>query len=145
MSESAITASKFAETLKERDTRIAALERQGRLYHYKELTATLSAVSGTPDELAGKLVDIETTMGAEAAVERFNEWQTLNDLTGQLGVMDGQGTSRTESNTEAHPFAEKVNKIAESKRLSYEKALVQAQVVDPEGFFEYMNALDPRN
>jgi len=145
MSESAITASKFAETLKERDTRIAALERQGRLYHYKELTATLSAVSGTPDELAGKLVDIETTMGAEAAVERFNEWQTLNDLTSQLGVMDGQGTSRTESNTEAHPFAEKVNKIAESKRLSYEKALVQAQVSDPEGFFEYMNALDPRN
>lgn len=145
MSEQVMTAAKFAETLRKRDDRIAALERTSRLFFYKELTATLGAVPGTTDELADKLVIIEAKMGAEAATERLEEWRSLNTLTSQLGVMDGQGTARAQANIEAHPFAEKVTKLAEVKSISFEKALVQAQVKDPAGFVEYMDALDPRN
>ena len=82
---------KFAEEIKKRDDRIDALNRSLRLKEFAEATVSLSAVEGTPSELAEKLVVTEEKMGEEAAKERLAEWQKAQKAAEEAGVVKAIG------------------------------------------------------
>lgn len=80
------------------------------MYEYEKLTRGLTAVSGTPEELAGRLVAFEQRGGEELALEVLEAWngqQKFAEDSGVLapGLMPGNG--------EVDNFLEAVAKYAD--------------------------------
>ncbi len=82
---------RYREELSQRDERIAALEREGRISRYRELVRPL-LIEGTPDELAERLTDVEARAGEDLAGELLAAWRRESDAV--LRFTTSIGTSR---------------------------------------------------
>ena len=92
--ESKFSAAQYTEALGAAQKRIAVLERDKRLAAFSVAVTGLTAIEGTPDALAGELVEVEEKMGKEAVAKRLAEWQRTQKYAREAGVLARIGTSR---------------------------------------------------
>ena len=127
----------IAVELKKRDDRIAILERGTRIAYFKEKVTGLTAIAGTPDELAERLVKAEAYQGEEAAEERLAEWEKAQEYAEKAGVLVRLGSARngsegtdlgkaTAKHQEEHPeltFAEAQTAVVKTQPALYAQYL----------------------
>ena len=113
---------------------LAALSRENRAHHFREQVATLTAIQGTPEELAGKLVVIEEKMGAPAATERLAEWRKAQEFAVAAGLLTKMGSSKNGA-----PDSEYAMKLTEYRAagLSMPKAVTKLSKEYPALFRQY--------
>ncbi len=112
-------AGKDTVALKEAQAEITKLKEHNRVAFYKEMVSGLTAIEGTPDELAGKLVATESAMGEDAAKERLGEWMKLQ--ASQKGATQRIGSARE---SEEGSFMDEVTKhIGANKDTSMKDAI----------------------
>lgn len=128
-------AGKDTVALKEALSEIVKLKEHNRLSFYKEKVNGLTAVEGTPDELAGKLVAIESAMGEDEARAHLGLWMKLQASQKNITRRIGSSLEGEEGN-----FMEEVTKhIAANKDTSMADAVKFVAKEKPE-LFEAHNA-----
>ena len=91
--------------------RVTKLERDGRIASFKEETMKLTAVEGTPEDLAAALADTEDKMGDEVAKTRLAEWQKTQEYAQQAGLFRRVGSSLPgDPQTEGDAYLAEVDK-----------------------------------
>ena len=117
----------------------ATLQREKRLHEFMDATAKLGSMAGTAKELAERLVTIDEAAGSEHADALLVEWQTLDKLYKDNGLLTLK-LSNTESNEPKHEFEERVTALAKEKDITEQVALAQLSTSDPTAFAEYRNS-----
>lgn len=126
-------AGKDTVALKEALSEIAKLKEHNRLAFYKEMTKGLSAIEGTPEELASKLVTVEAKMGEDAAKERLGEWMKLQASRAHVTQRVGSSLEGVEGD-----FLSEVSKhMVANKDVSYKDAMAFVSKEQPTLRAEY--------
>lgn len=130
------SASNFAEM----DKTVTNLKKQVRLFEWRSKVASLTSIPGTPDELAGKLVDIEIKAGIDTAQMMFSTFEAQNKLAVELGTTKAILTPSNPNallSSKKYAFEDRIDKLAIDKKISKEKALAELALNDPKAFGVY--------
>jgi hypothetical protein len=120
---------------REMSDKLTRLERRDRIASFRAETASLTAVQGTPDELAEKLVDIEDKGGAELARSVLDGWHETQKYADQAGVTARIGHNREPS--QDHDWVKRVTEYAKEKGITFALAQVELAKSDPKAFAAY--------
>jgi len=120
-----------------------AMKFRDRVMYYMEQVAPLTVIQGTQREKAEKLAHLEFTMGEEAVVERFREWESFQEASDQAGVTTRMLASNTSDDLSEKPAHKKVKEYAEKNNVSEQVALAHFADNDLSVFVEYDREAQP--
>jgi len=122
-------------TLKER---VGKLEKEGRYAYYKEHATKLSLISGTPDEIAQKLVDTEMRDkgAAEDMLKTYQDTQIALEAAG-AGKIKGS-PAEGDGDDDKHEFLKLVDTRMSEKHVDEPTAFAQMKDEEPEKYKNYM-------
>ncbi len=121
---------------------ITELKRKDRLAHFAKMAAGWKGVSGTPDEIAEKLVVIEELAGADAVSMQVEQFSTLSESAIKAGLFVSYGTplANLDNSNAPHPFMVKVEERITEKKISEADAFREIMNEDEALWREYMNS-----
>ncbi len=122
------------------DKRLVYLERQERVHEFMKKTSAWTAISGTAEELALKLVTIEDAGGKDAAKLMFEAYagqhKTAAELKLTQKLLNSDDTINILSDKK-YEFDNKVEAFAKEKSISVTMALAQYSMDHSEEFMAY--------
>lgn len=121
----AIKASSFTE---EQKSAFQDMQHNYQVNQYMEETASLTAIPGTPKELAEKLTDLQEKTSPEIAKERLEEYKSMQAIADGAGVTSILLQSKfSESNDDdtVGPAEAEIKKYAEDNKITFNQALAQ--------------------
>lgn len=123
----------FQDALNAKDEQIAELEAGEKLAFYSEQLGHLTAVPGTPVELAEKLVALEEfgEAGEEAAELLYSQWEGMQEYAEATGAGGLTLVAGSEDN-QAGDFEKRVRKFSEENDVEYSEAYITVSKQFPE-------------
>ena len=103
---------------------------------YRQDTVKLTALPGTPDEIAERMFAIETGMGKAEADKTLAEWVRHNTANQQV-ISSGGRTGDERADEAVHPFEERMAAYAKEHEVTEQVAMARLAETDGTAFVQY--------
>ena len=119
------------------ETKVAKLEKDGRISHFSKLAEKWTLIAGTPKEFADRLVALEEKdlKEAEALVATYNATQAQLEAA---GADKPQGTGAEGASDEEHEFTKLVRAHMAEKHVDEPTAFEALRKSEPEKYKDFM-------
>uniref|UniRef100_A0A6M3J9A8 Putative structural protein n=1 Tax=viral metagenome TaxID=1070528 RepID=A0A6M3J9A8_9ZZZZ len=114
------------------------LKRKLRKSEYRDIALTMTAISGTPDELAEELVSLEDAAGKEQAEKVVEKYRALNKRMVEAGVFKAKGTPAEGDEDDDHEFLKKVRAYMDEHKVDEPVAFAAVRKADQKLYRDYM-------
>lgn len=124
----AIAAIKSSSFTEEQKSSFKDMQHNYQVNQYMEETSTLTAVPGTPKELAEKLTILSEKTSPEIATERLEDWKSMQKMADDAGVTSTLLQSKYSESGEDSTVGEAetvLRKYVEDKEVTFSVALAQ--------------------